>query len=137
MIERAYGYHQFDCFHCSGTDCDNHCGLSQGKPDENRLPAGDDCSRLLIFLRLLPSLSLLFDSFSTLSERAGVSSDYLSLLLKIIGLAYLAEFGAQLCRDAGEGAAALKIEFAAKITILLLALPLIASVIQAVLRLLD
>lgn len=91
----------------------------------------------LIFLRLLPSLSLLFDSFSTLSERAGVSSDYLSLLLKIIGLAYLAEFGAQLCRDAGEGAAALKIEFAAKITILLLALPLIASVIQAVLRLLD
>ena len=91
----------------------------------------------LIFLRLLPSLSVLFDSFSALAERAGVSGDYLGLLLKIIGLAYLAEFSAQLCRDAGEGAAALKIELAAKLAILLLALPVIASVIQAVLRLLD
>lgn len=91
----------------------------------------------IIFLRLLPSLQSLFDSFSALAESSGVNAYYLALLLKIIGLAYIAEFGAQLCRDAGEGAAALKIEFAAKIAILLLSLPVVVSIIQAVLRLLD
>ena len=91
----------------------------------------------LIFLQLLPSLKTLFTAFSALAERSGVESSYLALLLKIIGLAYLSEFGAQLCRDAGEGAAALKIEFAAKVAILLLALPVIAAVIQSVLGLLE
>jgi len=91
----------------------------------------------LIFLRVLPSLSTLLAAFTTLAEQAGLQVEYLTLLLKIIGLAYLAEFGAQICRDAGEGAAALKIEFAAKVAILLLALPVIASVIRSVLALLS
>lgn len=90
----------------------------------------------LIFLRLLPTLELLFASFAALADQAGVGEGYLGLLLKIIGLAYLSEFCAQLCRDAGEGAAALKIEFAAKLAILLLALPVIAAIIRSVLELL-
>jgi stage III sporulation protein AD len=91
----------------------------------------------VIFLRLLPSLQSLFDSFAALANDSGVNSYYITLLLKIIGLAYLAEFGAQMCRDAGEGAAALKIEFAAKIGILLLSLPVVVSIIQSVLLLLE
>lgn len=91
----------------------------------------------IIFLRLLGPLQSLFAAFSALAESSGVNVYYLTLLLKIIGLAYLAEFGAQLCRDAGEGAAALKIEFAAKIAILLLSMPVVMAIIQTVLRLLD
>lgn len=91
----------------------------------------------IIFLRLLPPLQSLMDAFAALAENAGVNTYYLTLLLKIVGLAYIAEFGAQLCRDAGEGAAALKIEFAAKIAILLLSLPIAVSIVQAVLRLLQ
>lgn len=91
---------------------------------------------VLIFIRLLPHLSGLVSAFSALAENSGVNGDYLLLLLKIIGVAYIAEFGAQLCRDAGEGTAALKVELAARVAILLLALPIIASIISSVLALL-
>ena len=91
----------------------------------------------VVFIRLLPSLSTLFDSFGQIGQLAGVNKTYLALLLKIIGLAYIAEFGAQLCRDADQGATALKIEFAAKVAIMLLALPIQAAIIDTVLSLLS
>ena len=67
----------------------------------------------IILIRLLPYLDELIQTFSALSTASGVNSSYLGLLLKIIGVAYIAEFGAQICRDAGEGAAAMKVELAA------------------------
>lgn len=92
---------------------------------------------VLVMLRLLPYLSSMIETLSALSDWAGVNASYLSLLLKIIGVAYIAEFGAQLCRDAGEGAAAMKVEMAARVAIVLLALPMLTSVVSSVLELLS
>ena len=62
---------------------------------------------------------------------------YLQTILKIIGIAYIAEFGSQVCRDAGEGAVANKIEFAAKVLIMVMAVPIIALVLDTIVRLLP
>ena len=59
---------------------------------------------------------------------------YLNTLLKIMGIAYLAEFGSQICRDAGEGVIAGKVEFAGKLLILVMALPLLAAVLETILN---
>ena len=91
----------------------------------------------IILIELLPSLQTLIDGFSNISAASGLNSYYLLLMLKIIGIAYIAEFGAQLCRDAGQGAVAIKIEFAAKIGIMLLSLPILSAVIQSVLALFE
>ena len=91
----------------------------------------------LILLGLIPSLRRLIAAFSALGTEVGADGDYLQLMLKIIGLAYIAEFCAQLCRDAGESAAAFKIELAAKTGVLLLALPVLAAVISSVSSLLP
>ncbi|MBR5429999.1 MAG: stage III sporulation protein AD [Firmicutes bacterium] len=91
----------------------------------------------LVLLGLLPALRQLIAAFAALGDSAGADGEYLRLMLKIIGLAYLAEFCAQLCRDAGQGAAACKIELAAKTGVLLLALPVLAAVISAVSSLLP
>ena len=91
----------------------------------------------LILLGLIPSLRRLIAAFSALGTEVGADGDYLQLMLKIIGLAYIAEFCAQLCRDAGEAAAAFKIELAAKTGVLLLALPVLAAVISSVSSLLP
>lgn len=90
----------------------------------------------LIFLRLLPSLAALLEIFAALTERTGLTGHYFTIVLKVIGIAYLAEFGAQLCRDANQSALAVKVEFAAKVAILLLATPVISAIVQSVLRLL-
>ncbi len=91
----------------------------------------------LIFILLLPSLNALIAIFSDLSALTGISDQYLAIIIKVIGIAYIAEFGGQLCRDCGQGSLALKIEFAAKIIILLLATPIISGISQTILGLLS
>lgn len=92
---------------------------------------------ILIFLQILPQLSQVLQLFNGLAAKVNINAYYFTTILKIIGIAYIAEFGAQVCRDAGQGAIALKVEFAAKIGIILLAMPIMAAIIQSVLRLLS
>lgn len=90
---------------------------------------------VVIFLLVLGKIGSIMDIIKDLASRAGISMVYLGTILKIIGIAYIAEFGAQICRDAGEGAVATKIEFAAKILIMVLAVPIVVAVLQALLKL--
>ena len=87
---------------------------------------------VIVLIRLIPALSTVLDSYGSLGETSGINSYYFGLILKIIGIAYICEFGAQLCRDAAQGALAFKIELAAKVAILILALPVLGSIVQTV-----
>lgn len=90
----------------------------------------------IIFLLVLGKIGSVIEVIKDLSERAGISMIYLGTILKIVGIAFIAEFGSQICRDAGEGAVASKIEFAAKVLIMVLAVPIVVAVLQALLKLL-
>ncbi|KAF1086542.1 Stage III sporulation protein AC/AD protein family protein [Sporotomaculum syntrophicum] len=90
---------------------------------------------VIIFLLVLGKIGAIVDILQQLSERADISTIYLGTLLKIIGIAYIADFIAQICRDADQGAFATKIELAAKIMVLVLAVPIVVAVLQALLRL--
>lgn len=88
---------------------------------------------LMIADRLLGVLTVLRD----LAVRSNVNLMYLNVVLKIIGVAYVAEFGAQICRDANESAIAGKVELAGKVIILALAVPIVIAVMEAIIRLLP
>jgi stage III sporulation protein AD len=92
---------------------------------------------VILFLLVLGKIGSIVGIITDLSARAGISVVYLGTIMKIIGIAYIAEFGAQICRDAGEGAVATKIEFAAKILIMVLAVPIVVAVLQSLLKLLG
>jgi stage III sporulation protein AD len=92
---------------------------------------------VLIFILVLSKMGAIINLFRDLTHKAQVDELYLLTLLKILGIAYISEFGAQICRDAGEGTIASKIELAGKILILLLALPIFTAVLQVVVRLLP
>jgi stage III sporulation protein AD len=91
----------------------------------------------IIFLMVLSKLTVVLDLFRDLAEKANISQMYLNTILKIIGIAYVTEFGAQVCRDAGEGAVAGKIEFAGKILVMVLAVPIIALVLDTIVKLIP
>ena len=91
----------------------------------------------IIFLMVVNKLGVVLNLFRELAEKAQISQLYLTTILKIIGLAYITEFGSQVCRDAGEGAVASKIEFAGKIFIMLMAVPIIALVLDTIVRLIP
>ena len=88
-----------------------------------------------IFLLIIGKIKVIVDLLQTLANQANISSYYLVIVLKIVGIAYLAEFGAQICRDAGESALAVKIEVAAKIGVIVLAIPIIVAITESLVRL--
>lgn len=87
-----------------------------------------------IFLRLVHYLDMVLQVLTDMTLQANISLIYLSILLKIIGIAYIAEFGAQVCRDAGEKTIGGNVEFAGKLLILVMALPLLTAVLETILR---
>jgi stage III sporulation protein AD len=91
----------------------------------------------IIFLLVLSKINVVLNLFRDLAEKANISQMYLNTILKIIGIAYITEFGAQVCRDANEGAVASKIEFAGKIFIMVMAIPIIALVLDTIVKLIP
>lgn len=88
-----------------------------------------------IFILVMSKIKVIVDLLQSLADQANISSYYLLIVLKIVGVAYLAEFGAQICRDAGEGALASKIELAAKVSVIGLAIPIIVAITESLVRL--
>lgn len=72
-----------------------------------------------------------------LSVNAHVNMIYVETILKIIGIAYIAEFGAQITKDAGQGAIASKIELGGKILILAMAIPILTVIIETIISMLP
>ncbi|MGE5704452.1 MAG: stage III sporulation protein AD [Clostridia bacterium] len=94
-------------------------------------------SGIIIFFFLIDKISEVIRVLERLAVQADLNMVFLETILKIIGIAYIAEFGAQMTRDAGQGAIASKIELAGKILILVMAVPIIQIIIETVVDLLP
>ena len=55
---------------------------------------------------------------------------YFTAVMKVVGVAYITQFGAEILRDGGEGAIALKVELAGKVFILGLTLPIVTEFLE-------
>lgn len=92
---------------------------------------------IVLLTAILRQVGTLIDLVVGLAARAELNLHYAGSLLRVIGIAYLTEFGAQVCRDAGEGNLAGKVELAGKVFILILAVPILLAVLETLLRLLP
>lgn len=90
---------------------------------------------VVILLRLIGRLTELVQVFTYLAQKAQVQPDYLATIFKVMGVAYVAGFGAQICKDADESALGLRLELAGKIIILFMAVPVMVAIFEMVLRL--
>lgn len=91
---------------------------------------------VLIIIMAVNTVSSVITSFYGIFEKTGVETTLITPLFKIIAIGYIAEFGANVCADAGASSVADKILFVAKLVILLIALPIITKVIDMVVALL-
>ena len=90
---------------------------------------------ILIFFFFFIPLEEVIRLLRETAERAGVSEGYFSVILKVIGIAYLSQFTAQLCLDAGERAIAAKVEMAGKVLIMAVSAPILVALLEMVLSL--
>ncbi len=85
-----------------------------------------------ILAGVLPYLKEIIGELGTLSESVGINGAYMAVIIKIIGVSYLASISAELCRDAGEKAIAAKIELGGKLIILAMSAPVITRMLDLV-----
>ena len=91
---------------------------------------------ILIIVMIVDSISSVLSSFYGIFQTTGVDTTLLTPLFKIIAIGYITEFGANICLDAGASSVADKVLFAGKLVILLVALPIVTTVINMVVSLL-
>ncbi|MGG0716536.1 stage III sporulation protein AD [Robertmurraya massiliosenegalensis] len=90
-----------------------------------------------IFLFLIDQIYAIIHMLEVIAVNAKVNIVYVETILKIIGIAYIAEFAAQITKDAGQGAIASKIELAGKILILAMAIPILSVLIETIIKLIP
>lgn len=88
----------------------------------------------IIFVLMVSKLAVVLSLINNITNKINIELIYLESILKIIAIAYITEFGSEICRDAGEGTIALKLEFAGKILIVVLAAPIIYALLDLVIR---
>ena len=92
---------------------------------------------LMLFFFALTSMAPVVEALKALSERAGVGRQTLTLLLKLVAMAYVTEFAVQACRDAGEDGLAGKAALCGKMLLMAQTLPLITEIGELTLNLIP
>ena len=91
----------------------------------------------MIFIFLVDHIKAIIHMINKIAANTKVNMVYMETILKIIGIAYITEFASHLTKDAGESALAAKLEFAGKIVILAMAIPILTVLIETILNMIP
>ncbi len=87
---------------------------------------------LLIFFGILGQLQAIIRMVQTIGAYISMDTVYIGTLLKMLGIAYIAEFSSSICKDAGYQTIAGQIEIFGKLAILVLSMPILMALLDAV-----
>lgn len=104
--------------------------LRQYKPE--LVPAAEAASGALVFSLLLGELVTVKSAFSSMLAEAGVQTEYLAVLVRVLGCTVVTQFAADTARDNGEAALAGQVEFAGRALCVSMALPLFKALLQLI-----
>ncbi|WP_138204468.1 stage III sporulation protein AD [Haloimpatiens lingqiaonensis] len=89
-----------------------------------------------IFVFMIDKLSVIIKFLQNLATKANIDFVYLNIVFKVLAIAFLATFCSEICKDAGEGTIASKVEFGGKILILALSIPILMAVLDTITKIL-
>ncbi len=90
----------------------------------------------LIFIFTIGEIQNIILFLKSIANKAGIDVIYIGIIMKILAIAYLASFAAEICKDAGASTIGSKVEFAGKIMILSLSIPILMAVLDSILKIL-
>ena len=83
---------------------------------------------------IMDKLNGIIEILTNLSNKASINSEFLVILLKITGIAFLTEFAVSICNDSGETAIANKIDLGGKIIIIAISIPIISALLELIIK---
>ncbi len=91
----------------------------------------------IIILLSIDKLSGIINLLQSLSSKTPINGQFLGILLKITGIAFLTEFAVSVCNDAGESAIANKVDLGGKVIIVAISIPIISSLLETIVKVLP
>lgn len=92
---------------------------------------------VLILAIVFGKVSGIITMLNNLANKSSINKEFLNLLIKITGIAFLTEFAVSICKDSGETAIASKIDIGGKVTIIAISIPIISSLLETVIKVLP
>lgn len=92
---------------------------------------------LLIFTFGVGKLKLILNGISRMKSYLPQDTGYMAVLLKIIGITYVAELASDLCKDAGYAAVGAQVELVGKLSILAVSMPVLLTLLETITQMLH
>lgn len=83
-----------------------------------------------IFFYGVSKMETIFDAMRRVQEFIRINQVYLTTLIKMTGITYIAEFSSGICKDAGYGAIGSQIEIFGKLSILAVSMPIVLALME-------
>lgn len=87
---------------------------------------------MIIIISVIGRLTEILSFIEGLYDNVDYGREFLPIIMKILAVAYITDFTAQLCKDAGEGSLGSKVEFAGKVVIFYIAIPVLTAILQLI-----
>lgn len=87
---------------------------------------------IIIFLSVSTALGGAVEKIMQLAGKFDVDVDYIGIVIRLIGIAYICQIACEVCRDAGENAIAANVELGGKVLVLLYSLPIIEGLLNMI-----
>jgi stage III sporulation protein AD len=87
---------------------------------------------VLIILWGIGKLEVILDAIEQLQGYIQMNKAYIGILIKIIGITYITEISASLCKDSGYQAIGDQIELVGKLTILAISMPIMLALLETI-----
>ena len=91
---------------------------------------------VLILVLVMDKLTGIINIIQSIQDKFGINTQFIAILIKITGIAFLSEFAVSICKDSGEAAIASKIEIGSKIIIISMSIPIISNLLEIILKIL-
>lgn len=91
----------------------------------------------LILYFAMDNISNVINLLKQICDKSGINSSFLGILMKMTGIAFLAEFAVSVCKDAGESSIASKVELGSKAVIISMSVPIIYNLLEVILKILP
>jgi len=92
---------------------------------------------ILIILLTTKNFITVINEIGQIVNKTGINTEYFKITLKVIGISYITQFAAEVCKDAGENAIAAKVDAAGKICVMLLTVPVISGFLNMIINMLN
>lgn len=87
---------------------------------------------LAIFYGVFGQLQYLAEMIREIEDYIEIDHSYITTLLKMLGITYIADFSSAICKDAGYQAIASQIEIFGKLTVIVLSMPVLYALLNTI-----